>query len=160
MSEQAPEVPAEQPQEGEQEPTTFDAEYVATLRKEAAKYRTEAKANADAAKRLAALEESQKSEQQKLLERAEAAERERDTVRSEALRLRIAADKGLTPKQAARLRGSSEEELLADADELLAEFGGARRSFGDADQGVRGGGTKAPEDPASLAAAVLARRGH
>jgi len=51
MSEQTPEAPVEQsseaPQEGgEQESKTFDAEYVANLRKEAAKYRTEAKAAA------------------------------------------------------------------------------------------------------------------
>lgn len=49
MSEQTPEMTAEQaeetPQEGaEQEAKTFDADYVANLRKEAAKYRTEAKA--------------------------------------------------------------------------------------------------------------------
>jgi hypothetical protein len=51
VSEAAPEngpqdeAPAQQPQEGgEQEPKTYDAEYVSNLRKEAAKYRTEAKA--------------------------------------------------------------------------------------------------------------------
>lgn len=50
MSEAAPEATPEavvtEPQEGaeKQEPQTFDAEYVAGLRKEAAKYRTEAKA--------------------------------------------------------------------------------------------------------------------
>ena len=41
--------PAETPPEGSADETTpehFDAEYVAKLRKEAAKYRTEAKANA------------------------------------------------------------------------------------------------------------------
>ena len=43
---------AEQPQEGA-EVKTFDAEYVDKLRKEAAKYRTEAKDNADAADKLA-----------------------------------------------------------------------------------------------------------
>lgn len=47
MSEQTPEAPAT-PQEGAApeagQPQTFDAEYVANLRKEAAKYRTEAKA--------------------------------------------------------------------------------------------------------------------
>ena len=50
MSEQTPEnteAPPAEPQEGgEQEPKTFDAEYVTNLRKEAAKYRTEAKAAA------------------------------------------------------------------------------------------------------------------
>lgn len=151
----------EQPQEdGEAQPTTFDADYVKKLRDEAAKYRTEAKANAEAAKRLAQFEESQKSEQQKLMERAEAAERERDEIRLEALRLRIAHEKGLTPKQAARLRGSSEEELAADADDLLSEFGpaGPRRPMGDVGQGPRETATT-PNDPKSLADAVIAQRG-
>jgi len=152
----------EEPQEGgEAQPTTFDADYVKKLRDEAAKYRTEAKANAEAAKRLAQFEESQKSEQQKLMERAEAAERERDQVRLEALRLRIAHEKGLTPKQAARLRGTSEEELAADADDLLAEFGpaGPRRPTGDVGQGPRDTATT-PNDPKSLADAVIAQRGY
>lgn len=107
------------------------------------------------------LEESQKSEQQKITERAEAAERERDALRLEALRLRIAADKGLSPKQAARLRGSTEEEMSADADELLSEFqaSGPRRPQGDADQGPRGS-APAPTDPTKLADAVVARRGY
>lgn len=161
MSEQTPETPAATPPEGEQEPTTFDADYVRSLRAEAAKYRTEAKANADAAKRLAEFEESQKSEQQKVAERAEAAERRAVEAESRALRLQIAADKGLTPKQAARLRGSSEEELSADADELLAEFGGngPRRPAGDIGQGARTN-PAVPDDPKSLADAVIAQRGH
>ena len=51
MSEQNPEAQTseEQPQEGaeqREEPKTFDADYVANLRKEAARYRTEAKAAA------------------------------------------------------------------------------------------------------------------
>ncbi|CAO0836109.1 hypothetical protein ACTFBT_01325 [Streptomyces microflavus] len=50
------------------------------------------------------------------------AERERDEARAEALRITVAATKGLTPKQAARLKGSTKEELEADADELLKDF--------------------------------------
>ncbi|EHM24208.1 hypothetical protein SPW_7302 [Streptomyces sp. W007] len=50
------------------------------------------------------------------------AERERDEARAEALRITVAATKGLTPKQAARLQGSTKEELEADADELLQDF--------------------------------------
>lgn len=70
MSEQAPEAtpaaetPAEKPQEGaEQEPKTFDADYVANLRKEAAKYRTEAKsATAELEKqRQASMSEAEKA---------------------------------------------------------------------------------------------------
>jgi hypothetical protein len=37
------------------------------------------------------------------------------------LLLEIAFDKGLTPAQAARLQGSTKEELEADADAYLAE---------------------------------------
>jgi hypothetical protein len=38
------------------------------------------------------------------------------------MRLEVAALKGLTPKQAQRLVGSTVEELEADADELLSSF--------------------------------------
>ncbi|MEQ7847729.1 hypothetical protein [Nocardioides kribbensis] len=74
MSEQSPEAPAdqtsEQPQEGgEQEPKTFDAEYVANLRKEAAKYRTEAKA---AASELEKQRQASMSEADKAVAEAEA----------------------------------------------------------------------------------------
>lgn len=146
-----PDAPAQEP------PAKPETDWKA----EAKKWETRAKENKTAAERLAQMEESQKTEQQKLMERAEAAERERDEVRTEALRLRIAHEKGLTPKQAARLRGSSEEELLADADDLLSEFGpaGPRRPVGDVDQGARVA-APAPTDPKSLADAVLARRGH
>ena len=58
------------------EPETFGADYVAKLRKEAADYRTKAKANADAAKRLAQLEDANKSETQKLTDRATQAEQD------------------------------------------------------------------------------------
>ncbi|MGW2514701.1 hypothetical protein ACWC0A_36055 [Streptomyces scopuliridis] len=50
------------------------------------------------------------------------AERERDEARAEALRITVAAAKGLTPAQASRLRGSTKEELEADADDLLKDF--------------------------------------
>ncbi|WP_228973391.1 hypothetical protein [Streptomyces sp. DH12] len=53
----------------------------------------------------------------------QAAERERDEARAETLRIRVAADKGLTPAQAERLRGSTKEELEADAEALLTAFG-------------------------------------
>jgi hypothetical protein len=75
MSEATPEATtsteaAEQPQEGaeQQEPKTFDAEYVANLRKEAAKYRTEAKA---AASELETLRQASLSESERAVEDAE-----------------------------------------------------------------------------------------
>ena len=111
--------------------------------------------------KLKEYEDRDKTETERLTERLTAAERERDEVRTEALRLRIAHEKGLTPRQAARLRGSSEEELTADADALLEEFGtnGPRRPTGDVGQGPRDTAT-APTDPKSLADAVIAQRGY
>lgn len=66
---------------------TFDADYVAKLRKEAADARIKAKANADAAKRLAQLEDANKSETDRLSDRAGAAEADRDEWRGRYLDL-------------------------------------------------------------------------
>lgn len=159
MSENTPETSEVEPAQPDTGAPDLAAE-VDKWKALARKHEQDAKAGKAAAAKLAELEESQKSEQQKVMERLEAAERERDALRTESLRLRIAADKGLTPKQAARLRGSTEEELLADADELLTEFQpGPRRPVGDVDQGARGS-TPEPSDPKSLADAVQAARGY
>lgn len=77
---------------------------------------------ADLEARLKEFEDRDKSEAQKLVERAEAAERRAQEIESHALRLEVAAEKGLTPKQAQRLVGNTREELLSDADDLVASF--------------------------------------
>jgi len=51
-----------------------------------------------------------------------AADKVPETTR-EALVYRVALEKGLTPKQAKRLQGNTEEELTADADDLLESWG-------------------------------------
>lgn len=112
--------PPAAPQEGKQE--TFDAEYVAKLRAESAKYRTQAKANEDAAKRLAELEESQKSEAQKLADRLAEAERKASEAEQKMLKAEVAAAKGVPVEL---LSGSTAEELEAHADRLLAFRGEA-----------------------------------
>ena len=81
-----------------------------------------AKANEAAARKLAELEESQKSEIEKAIARAEEAEKRAQIVELEAIRNSVALSKGLTPSQAKRLVGSTLEELEADADELLADL--------------------------------------
>lgn len=120
---------AQQSQKGEQqaEAKTFDAEYVDKLRKENAKYRTEAKANSDAAKRLAEIEEAQKSEADKAAERLTAAEKRAAESESALWRAEVALEKGLKPSQARRLFGSTKEELAADADALLKEQGETKK---------------------------------
>lgn len=90
------------------------------------KHEGQAKANADAAKRLQEIEDEKKSEIEKLTERTKAAEAKADAAEREVGRLRIALRKGLTETQAKRLVGDTDEELESDADELLESFGGKK----------------------------------
>lgn len=148
MSEQVTEsTEAEAPQEDAKadettDSKTFDAEYVEKLRKEAAKYRTEAKANADAAKRLADIEESKKSEVEKAAEKAAAAEAERDAARAEVIRFRVAAKYGISDEDADLfLTGTDEESLVRQAERLSdrnAEASAPRAPRPDANQGRSG----------------------
>jgi len=64
-------------------------------------------------------DEANKTEVQKATDARAAAERERDDARLELLRRDVAAKAGLPAELAARLRGSTEAELTADAKELL-----------------------------------------
>ncbi len=133
MSEQeATETVAPEPQAGEDgEGKTFDADYVKKLRDEAAKYRTEAKANAEAAGRLAEIEEANKSEQQKLAERAEAAEKAAAVARSEALRFKIASKFGVSDEDADLFLTGTEEETLTRQAERLAQRSEDRKKQGN-----------------------------
>lgn len=87
------------------------------------KWEDRAKSNADAAEKLAEIEDSKKSEIEKAAEKATEAQKIADKATREAARLRIALDRGLTGNQAKtfakRLTGETEEELEADADELI-----------------------------------------
>lgn len=92
----------------------------------------------DMAKRLQAFEDRDKTEAQKLAERAQAAEAEAAKASSRLLRYEVAADKKLPAGWANRLQGSSKEELEADAEALLKELGETRqRQSPDYDGGVR-----------------------
>lgn len=85
----------------------------------ARKHEQTARANMTAAQRLAQLEESQKTEAQKLTERAETAERTATSAQRDLLRYRVATTKAVPADLVDRLRGESEDELSADADALL-----------------------------------------
>lgn len=111
-------------------------------------------------------EDSTKSEQEKAAERAAAAEEKAATAARDAARLRVALDKGLTVAQAKRLVGETEEELAADADELLSTFkpgddGGEKPTGTRPKENLRPGAAPASEveetDPAKLAAMVPRR---
>lgn len=72
--------------------------------------------------RLKEFEDRDKTEIERLSERAEAAEKAAAALELRAVRLEVAAEQGLSPAQAKRLVGETREELEADAKELLATF--------------------------------------
>jgi hypothetical protein len=86
---------------------------------EAAKLRLESKANAD---RQKAAEDADKSELQKANDQKALAEARAAKAEGRLMRLEIAAAKGLSLAMAGRLQGETQEELEADADELLTEL--------------------------------------
>ena len=98
---------------------TFDEAYVKELRQEAAKYRTQNKDLMEKAQKYDEFVESQKSEQEKQAEALQSALKERDALRSEMLRMQVASAKNLPASLVDRLRGETEEEMMADADNLL-----------------------------------------
>lgn len=103
-------------------PQQFDATYVAKLRAEAAKYRNQANANADAARKLAEIEDAQKSETQRLTEARATAEKEASDARAEAMRLRVAVRHGISDEDAELfLTGHDEETLIRQAEALQAK---------------------------------------
>lgn len=90
--------------------------------REAANLRKRLKELEPLVKKAKELEDEQKSESEKLTEARTSAEKEATSAKAEAARLRVALKKGLTEVQAKRLIGETEEELEADADELLESF--------------------------------------
>ncbi|MFG1847786.1 hypothetical protein [Micromonospora carbonacea] len=95
---------------------------------------------------------------EKLTERLTQHETELAAEREARWRAEVAHEKGLTPAQAARLRGASRDEFAADADALLALFpaapAGPRNPAPDPSQGARG--TQPPDLEAQIAAAQKA----
>lgn len=106
--------------EGVANPTSADTDWQAEARKWEKRSKENlaaAKANEDAAQRLAAFEESQKTEAQKLQEERDQAKADLAAERAARLRAEVAATKGIP---AALLSGSTQEELEASADALIA----------------------------------------
>jgi hypothetical protein len=99
------------------------------LLRESRKWEDRAKAN-DAkvkeleplARKAKELEDAGKSDLERLTSEVQSHSTRAAQAEGELMRLKVAVRKGLTETQAKRLVGSSEEELEADADDLLASF--------------------------------------
>lgn len=75
------------------------------------------------AARAQELEDAQKSNEEKLAEKVNAAEARARKAEIDLCRYRVALKKGLTETQARRLVGDDETAMETDADELLEAFG-------------------------------------
>lgn len=156
---------------------TFDPErYKAKITKansEAANLRKRVRELEAAEAELAKIKDADKTEGQKALEAAKAAEVRAAKAEAELMRLTVAMDKGLTPAQAKRLVGDTVEALEADADDLLEQFGLGKKDEAKDDEGTPPrrpdrpkpanltgpAGTEEPEfDAAKVAADVRSRR--
>lgn len=88
--------------------------------------------------KLQQYEDAKKSDLDKLTDRATAAEATAASATAKLLRYEIAAKKKLPAEWAARLQGSTSEELEADADQLLEALGTQQqRNTPSYDGGVR-----------------------
>lgn len=78
-----------------------------------------------------------KTEQEKVAERLAAAEKAATDAETKYLRAKVALDKGLPAALAARLQGATEDEMSADADELLSTLGDRKQPPPSFDGGPR-----------------------
>lgn len=104
---------------------------------EARKWEARAKENSTAAQKLADIEEQSKTDLQKAIERAEAAERKASESDAARLRSDIARELGVPPRFVV---GSSEDEMREAAQEYLADREQAQQDKArraDVDQGAR-----------------------
>lgn len=135
---------------------------VTKARNEAAGYRTKVRELEPLANKAKELEDASKSDVEKATENLAAAEKRAQEAELRAARAEVAAAKGLTPAQAKRLVGTTQEELEADADELLEVLGKPATApvAGRPKENLRGGGDPTDDagleetDPAKLAASV------
>lgn len=143
---------AEQTQESNEE--AFSADYVAKLRKENAKYRTEAKQNSDAAKKLKAFEDSEKSESERLNEQLSEASKRADDAESGLLRYQVASEKEVPVRAMKFLKGDTREDIEASAQEVL-ELIGEAKPRGPKPDPTQGRSDKGPSSTADQFAATI-----
>jgi hypothetical protein len=144
--------------DGDGEDEDHDDPRVRRANREAAKYRARAKA---AEEKLQAAADKEKSEQQKLAERAKAAEDKAAKLEHEAHQRTAAEKAGLPQKYASRLRGDSEDELLEDAKEMADDLGHSGKDDPPAvRRGPQGrkGGSRGASDMNSLVRRAAGRR--
>lgn len=154
-----PEPPKPAPPEPDKAPKDWEKE-AEKWRTFARKHEDAAKANADKAKQFDALEESQKTELQKVLDQAAKFKTEADTTRGELAVMRAAVKYGLSAEDLELLgTHGTTEEIDARAEKLAARLKVAAGNrppvdFGGGDRG--GNVTDKPQFDEQIAAAMKA----
>ena len=128
----------------------------------ARKHEEQAKTNFAELNKLKAQSDASKSDTDKIMQKLAEMEERAKKAERKALIAEIARDKGLTREQASRLRGDTQAELEADADELIATFGlkkssDDKGSVGDDKSGSASGDDKSPPAGGDAKAANLGR---
>jgi hypothetical protein len=124
----SPDAAQNAPEAPQQQPETQDAsalpewarQSLTKANQEAAKYRTQVNELKPMADQFRALEESTKSETQRFAEAAEAAKRDAENARAEAIRYKAAATHGISADHFDLLGSGTEEEVTARAQKIAA----------------------------------------
>lgn len=132
MSEQTAETPATGTEATtEQTDQPKPSETVDFWKQKAREQEKRAKENADAAKRLAEIEQSQKSEAEKTADRIKQLESEAESARREALRFKVASEFGIASERAELLLTGSDEETMRRQAEALKGEADERKKTGN-----------------------------
>ena len=118
---EAPEAPAATPPAEQQDPASLPQwarDAITKANREAANYRTQVAELKPQADQFRQLEEASKSEAQRLAEAAEAARRDAEQARADAIRYKTAATYGIPADHFDLLGSGTEEEITARAEKL------------------------------------------
>jgi hypothetical protein len=121
------------------EPKVFDEAYVAELRREAAKYRTEAQ---EAKGKAQEYEDAQKSELEKAQGKLSKVEQAKAEAEAKLLRYEVAQEKEVPAKLVPLLTGSTKEELESQAALILENV-----KAGESNPDFNGGPREPAPDP-------------
>lgn len=100
------------------------------------KHETQAKSNADAAKRLKELEDADKTELQRATDTATAEKNRADAAEAKATKYEVAAEHGIQAKHMKYLHGATKEEIEESAKGILEDFPEIYAASSDTDAGT------------------------
>lgn len=116
-------APVDKPTDTDAEVKMFDEDYVKGLRNEAAKYRTDLRSVQATLEPMQSQLDEARAEMATAVEARDELQRAADEAQARCLRYEVCAEAGIDLRDADRLRGSTQEELLADAKAFRERYG-------------------------------------